>query len=58
MASGCDVGPIVVEASAPGFAPVRIDVPVSVDAVKDGVMAVAKATASAASFSYLDGFVG
>jgi hypothetical protein len=58
MASGCDTGPIVVEASALGFAPVRIDVPVSVDAAKDGVMAVAKATATSASFSYLDGFVG
>ena len=58
MTSGCDAAPIVVEASAPGLAPVRISVPVSVDSAKDGVMAVAKATGSSVSFSYLDGFVG
>ena len=32
---------IVVQASAPGFAPATISIPVSVDAAKDGVLAVA-----------------
>lgn len=58
--SGCDTGPIVVEASSPGFAPVSISIPVSVDLAKDGVFAVARATGSNLTdgFSYLDGFVG
>ena len=56
----CDTSPIVLEASAPGYAAVSISVPVSVDVAKDGVLAVAKATASnfADGFSYLDEFVG
>jgi hypothetical protein len=59
-AADCDTRPIVVEASAPGFAPVAVSVAVSVDAAKDGVMAVARATGSgfAAGFSYLHDFVG
>jgi hypothetical protein len=58
--SSCDTSPIVVEASAPGFAAVQVAVPVSVDAAKDGVLAVAKATAAEFTdgFSYLDEFVG
>ena len=57
--TGCNTSPIVVEASAPGFAPVTISIPVSVDVEKDGVLAVARATASFSNgFSYLDDFVG
>ena len=37
--------PIVVEASAEGFAPVRVSIPVSTDAAASGVMAVAEAAA-------------
>ena len=40
-----DVSDIVVEASAPGFAPVNVTIPVSTDAATAGVMAVAAATA-------------
>jgi hypothetical protein len=56
----CNTNPIVVEASVPGFATVTISIPVSVDAAKDGVMAVARATGSSftGGFSYLDDFVG
>ena len=58
-ASGCDSSPIVVQASAHGFAPVTISIPVSVDVKKDGVLGVARATASFTNgFSYLDDFVG
>ena len=59
-AADCDTSPIVVEAAAPGFAPVKLSIPVSVDAAKDGVLAVARATGSsfADGFSYLDSFVG
>jgi hypothetical protein len=59
-AADCNTNPIVLEASAPGFAAVTISVPVSVDAAKDGVVAVARATGSsfADGFSYLDDFVG
>jgi hypothetical protein len=44
-ASGDDDGPIVVEASSPGFSPVRVSIPVSIDASAAGVMAAAKAAA-------------
>ena len=49
-----------VEASAPGFGPVTIRIPTSVDPATDGVMAVARATGGefAGGFSYLDDFVG
>lgn len=59
-ASECNTASIVVEATAEGFAPVRISIPVSVDETKDGVMAVARATGEsfADGFSYLDDFVG
>jgi hypothetical protein len=61
-AGACNAVPIVVEASAFGFAPVQLSIPVSVDAAKDGVMQVAKATAGAEGFadgfSYLRDFVG
>jgi hypothetical protein len=57
--SKCDTSPIVVEASADGFAPVTISIPVSVDVEKDGVLGVARATANFTNgFSYLDEFVG
>ena len=60
LATGCDTKPIVVEASSPGFAPVTLFIPVSVDAATHGVMAVARATGSnfTDGFSYLDDFVG
>jgi hypothetical protein len=59
-AMDCGTRPIVVEASAPGFAPVRISIPVSVDVSQDSVIAVARATGShfADGFSYLRDFVG
>jgi hypothetical protein len=56
----CDTAPIVVEASAPGLAPVRLSIPVST-AAADGAFAVAASTAGehfADGFSYLDSFVG
>ena len=59
--SGCDTtNPIVVEASATGFSPTMISIPVSVDTDKDGIMAVARATGSEFTngFSYLNDFVG
>jgi len=40
-----DQGPIVVEASSPGFSPVSISIPTSTNLVKDGVFAVAEAAA-------------
>ena len=56
----CEASPIVVEASAAGFAPVTLSIPTSTDAEKDGAFAIAAATASdfADGFSYLDNFVG
>ena len=58
-AADCGTQPIIVEATAAGFAPVRISIPVSVDEAKDGVLPTAKATATfAGGFSYLDDFVG
>jgi len=52
--------PVVVEASAPGLGAVRASIPTSTDAAKDGVLAVAKATAThfAGGFSYLADFQG
>jgi hypothetical protein len=52
--------PLVIEASSPGFATVSISVPVSTDVAKDGVLAVAIATAAnfTDGFSYLEEFVG
>ena len=49
-----------VEAAAPGFTPVTLSIPTSVDAGKDGVLAVARATGKnfVDSFSFLDTFVG
>ena len=41
----CDPEPIVLEASAPGMAPVKIDIPTSVDADADGVFNTAEASA-------------
>lgn len=43
-----DDGPIVVEASSPGFAPARVSIPVSKNEATDGVMAVAQAGAGQA----------
>lgn len=40
-----DDGPIVVEATSPGFAPARVSIPVSKNQAEDGVMAVAQAGA-------------
>ena len=40
-----DASAIVVEASAPGFAPVNVTIPVSTDEATAGVMAVAAAAA-------------
>ena len=58
-ASECDTSPIVVEASAHGFAPANISIPVSVDVEKNGVLSVARSTATFTNgFSYLDDFVG
>jgi hypothetical protein len=59
-AADCDTSPIMIEASAPGFASVTILVPVSLDVAKDGVLAIARATGSnfTDGFSYLDEFVG
>ena len=56
----CEARPIVVEASAPGFAPVTLSIPTSTDVEKDGAFAIAATTASdfADGFSYLDNFVG
>ena len=56
----CDVNPIVVEASAPGFDAVQISIPVSVDAAKDSPLAIARATGESFTngFSYLNDFVG
>ena len=59
-AADCDLRPIVIEASAPGFDSVQISIPVSVDAAKDSPLAVARATGEnfANGFSYLADFVG
>ena len=43
--ASCTAQPIVVQASAEGFKPVQISIPTSIDAVNDGVFAVAEATA-------------
>jgi len=43
--SSQDQGPIVVEASSPGFEPVQVSIPTSTNLVKDGVFAVAEAAA-------------
>ena len=58
--AGCNTQAIVVQATSPGFAPISVSIPVSVDPAVDGVMAVARATGSsfADGFSYLDEFVG
>jgi len=51
------VEPIVVEASSPGFRPVTVSIPVSLDAAESGVMAVASAAAgkSVDFFAHLRG---
>jgi hypothetical protein len=46
--------PIVVEASAPGFRPVRVSIPVSNDLQTDGVMAVAEQAAGKAVNFFAD----
>jgi hypothetical protein len=58
--TGCNTNDIVVEASAPGFAPVQLYIRVSVDVATDGVIEVARATGTnfADGFSYVDTFVG